>query len=100
MFSRDFGLCDQIRRAAVSVMPNIAEGFERGGNVEFQRFLSIAKGLAGEVRAQLYVAFDSGLIDKAEFDSLYKTATEAGNLIGGFMRYPTNHVGNRTTRNP
>lgn len=86
-FARDFGLRDQIRRAAVSVMSNIAEGFERGGDVEFRRFLAIAKGSAGEVRAQLYVALDAGLITQAQFDSLYKMATETGNLIGGFMRY-------------
>lgn len=102
LFSRDFGLRDQIRRAAVSVMSNIAEGFERGGSVEFRRFLSIAKGSVGEVKAQHCIAFDAGLIDKAQFDSLYKMATETGSLIGGFMRYLTNHVENRTTatRNP
>lgn len=86
-FSRDFGLRDQIQRAAVSVMSNIAEGFERGGDVEFRRFLAIAKGSAGEVQAQLYVALDAGLIDQTAFDSLYKSATETGNLIGGFMKY-------------
>jgi len=88
-FARDFGLRDQIRRAAVSVISNIAEGFERGGDVEFRRFLSIAKGSAGEVKAQLYVALDVGLINQDQFDSLYRMATEVGNLIGGFMRYLT-----------
>lgn len=88
-FARDFGLRDQIRRAAVSVISNIAEGFERGGDVEFRRFLAIAKGSAGEVKAQLYVALDAGLINQDQFDSLYRMATEAGNLIGGFMRYLT-----------
>jgi four helix bundle protein len=87
LFARDFGLRDQIRRAAVSVMSNIAEGFERGGDVEFRRFLAIAKGSAGEVKAQLYVALDAGMIDQATFDSLYKKAAETGNLVGGFMRY-------------
>jgi four helix bundle protein len=86
-FSRDFGLRDQIRRAAVSVMSNIAEGFERRGDAEFRRFLGIAKGSAGEVRAQLYVALDAGFIDQSAFDTLYKMATETGNLIGGLMRY-------------
>lgn len=68
-------------------MSNIAEGFERGGDVEFRRFLSMAKGSAGEVKAQLYVALDAGLIDKTQFDSLYQMATEAGYLIEGFTRY-------------
>lgn len=86
-FARDFGLRDQIQRAAVSVMSNIAEGFERGGDVEFRRFLAIAKGSAGEVKAQLYVALDAELIDQTTFDSLYKMATETGKLIGGFMKY-------------
>ena len=86
-FVKDFGLRDQIRRAVVSVMSNIAEGFERGGDVEFRRFLAIAKGSAGEVKAQLYVALDAGMIDQATFDSLYKKAAETRNLGGGFMRY-------------
>jgi four helix bundle protein len=67
-FSRDFGLRDQMRRAAVSVMSNIAGGFEREGDPEFGHFLSIAKGLCGEVRSQLYVARDQGYIDPAAFD--------------------------------
>ncbi|MBI2175020.1 MAG: four helix bundle protein [Candidatus Omnitrophica bacterium] len=61
-FSRDFGLRDQIRRAAVSVMSNIAEGFERGGYQEFTQFLYVARGSCGEVRSQLYVALDQGYI--------------------------------------
>jgi S23 ribosomal protein. len=60
-FAKDFGLRDQIRRAAVSVMSNIAEGFDRGGVREFIQFLFIAKGSAAEVQAQLYVALDAGL---------------------------------------
>lgn len=91
-FARDLGLRDQIRRAVVSVMSNIAEGFERGGNVEFRRFLAIAKGSAGEVKAQLYVALDAGMLTRTQFESLYKLATDVGNLIGGFMRYLRNRV--------
>jgi four helix bundle protein len=64
-FSRDFGLRDQIRRAAVSTMANIAEGFERRGDREFLRFLRIAIGSAGEVRSHSYLAEDVGLLDPA-----------------------------------
>jgi four helix bundle protein len=63
MFSKDFGLRNQMQRAAVSIMSNIAEGFERGGNQEFVQFLYIAKGSCGELRSQLYVALDQAYID-------------------------------------
>ena len=68
LFSRDFGLKDQIRRAAVSSMSNLAEGFERGRPGEFHQFLSIAKGSCAELRTQLYVALDVGYIDSTEFE--------------------------------
>ena len=61
-FSRDFGLRDQIQRAAVSIMSNLAEGFERGGRAEFHQFVVIAKGSCAELRSQLYVALDAGYI--------------------------------------
>lgn len=61
---KDFGFKDQIQRAAVSVMNNIAEGYERNSNKEFQRFLKIAKGSAGEVRSMVYLAFELDYIDK------------------------------------
>jgi four helix bundle protein len=82
-FARDFGLKDQIRRAAVSCMSNLAEGFERGGMVEFHRFLVIAKGSCAELRAQLYVAMDIGYIDAVLFGSLITQAAEVGRIIGG-----------------
>ena len=66
-FAKDFALRDQIRRAAISILSNIAEGFERSGNKEFLNFLAIAKGSCGEVRAQLYAAFDQRYIEKARF---------------------------------
>jgi len=69
-FGKDYGLRDQIRRGIVSIMSNIAEGFERSSSAEFAQFLSIAKDSAGEVEAQLYVALDQGYINKAQFGSL------------------------------
>src|SRR5262250_957362 len=69
-FAKDFGLREQIRRAAVSVMSNIAEGFERGGNQEFIQFLYIAKGSCGEVRSQVYIAYDQGYLVQVEADQL------------------------------
>ncbi len=86
-FSKDFVLRDQIRGAAVSVVSNIAEGFERGGNQEFLQFLSIAKGSAGEVRSQLYLALDQDYIDRAAFDRLRDLAVEVSAKLGGLMAY-------------
>lgn len=86
-FARDFGLKDQIRRSAVSIMSNIAEGFERDGNREFVNFLSVAKGSCGEARAQLYVAFDQKLITEDDFHSLNDALIRTGRMIGGLMNY-------------
>ena len=86
-FARDFGLRDQIRRASVSVMSNIAEGFERGGNAEFVQFLAVSKGSAGEVESQLYVALDQGYISDTQFRSLKQTAASTKRLIAGLMSY-------------
>jgi len=86
-FARDFGLKDQIRRAAVSAMSNIAEGFERGGRAEFIQFLSIAKSSGGEVQSQLYVALDQEYITREQFDQGYKLCDETMRLIGGFVAY-------------
>lgn len=85
--SRDFGLCDQMRRASVSAMSNIAEGFERGSRKEFIQFLSIAKASAGEVRSELVAAYDAPLLDQATFDELYALAAEVGRIIAGLMKY-------------
>jgi len=86
-FQRDFGLRDQIQRASVAIMSNIAEGFERGGNKEFLQFLSIAKGSAGEVKSQLYVALDQSYLAQERFDELFRLADEVSQMIGGLMRY-------------
>ena len=86
-FGQDFGLRDQIRKAAVSVPSNIAEGFERGGDKEFRQFLAHAKGSTGEVKTQLYIALDVGYLGQTDFDDLYRLATETGRLVGGFMKY-------------
>jgi four helix bundle protein len=69
-FSKDFALRDQMRRAAVSIMSNIAEGFERGGNQEFIQFLYIAKGSCGELRCQTYIALDQEYIDQTKAENL------------------------------
>jgi four helix bundle protein len=82
-FSRDFGLRDQIQRASVSIMSNLAEGFERGSRSEFHQFIVIAKGSCAEVRSQLYAALDVGYINEVQFDQSYNLATEVFRIIGG-----------------
>lgn len=86
-FRRDFGLKDQFRRASVSILSNIAEGFERGGDQEFIQFLAVAKGSCGEVRAQLYVALDQRYLSQDSFEGLSNTAIEVSELISGLMKY-------------
>jgi len=86
-FSKDFALQGQMRRASVSIMSNIAEGFERGGSREFGQFLSVAKGSAAEVQSHLYVALDAGYISAAEFDDLQRQAMSVKRLVAGFMNY-------------
>jgi len=85
-FARDFGLRDQIRRAAVSIMSNIAEGHERGGRAEFHQFLVIAKGSCAEVRSQLYVALDAGYLEKARFEQLKNISEEVGRMLSGIKK--------------
>ncbi len=86
-FARDFGLCDQMRKASVSVMSNIAEGFERSGAGEFFQFLAIAKGSAGELRSQLYVAFDQGYLGREDFARLADKTAETAKRVSGLMTY-------------
>jgi four helix bundle protein len=89
-WARDFALRDQIRRAAISVLSNIAEGFERSGDKEFHQFLATAKGSVGEVRAQLYVALDAGYLTCEEFETIATLCLSVSRLIAGLMRYLKN----------
>jgi four helix bundle protein len=82
-FARDFGLRDQIRRAAVSIMSNIAEGFERGNLSEYLYFLRVAKASCAELRSQLYVAVDAEYVDQELFQRLMAQASEVGRVVGG-----------------
>jgi len=84
-FSKDFGLRDQIRRAAVSTMSNVAEGFDRGTRTELINFFFIAKGSCGEVKSQLYVSQDIGYIDISTFREGIKLRDECSRLIQSFI---------------
>ena len=86
-FSRDFGLRDQMRRASVSIMSNIAEGFESRTQALFVDFLGHAKASAGELRAQTYVALDAGYLDQKEFDELFDLADKCSRQISRFITY-------------
>ena len=86
-FSKDYGLRDQIRRAAVSIMSNIAEGYERSGNQELIQFLAIAKGSCGEVRCQLYLAGDQEYISPEESRSLIEHCKKTSIMINNFMEH-------------
>jgi four helix bundle protein len=86
-FARDFPLRDQVRRAAISVMSNIAEGFERRSRREFLRFLTIAKASAGEIESQAYLAFDLGYLCQAELDPLRAQLALTKRLVVGLIRY-------------
>ena len=94
-FSRDFGLRDQIRRAAVSIMSNIAEGFESQTQPQFIHYLSVAKASAGEVRSQLYVALDQSYISKGQFDQAFDLADKALCQLVRFITYLESHPRSR-----
>lgn len=83
---KDFAFRDQIERASVSVMNNIAEGFERKSHKDFEKFLFIAKGSCGEVRSLLSLALELNYIDKIEHEKLYFDATEVSKLLSGLIK--------------
>jgi four helix bundle protein len=99
-FRRDFGLVDQIRRASVSIMSNIAEGFERGSKTEFIQFLYIAKGSCGEVRAQLQISRDQNYIAQAEYGRLYELCKQISGMISNFIAHlqMSNYRGEKSER--
>ena len=84
---KDFSFRDQICRAAVSVSNNTAEGFDRGSNKEFIRFLYIARGSNSEVKSMLYLAHNLGFIDEITFNQGISLCNESGKLINGFITY-------------
>ena len=86
-FGKDYSLIDQVRRASVSIMSNIAEGYARQTNREFSQFLHIALGSVAELQSQLYIAQDLNYVSKEEFDRIYGLSSEVARLITGFIKY-------------
>ncbi len=86
-FDGDYSLMDQTKRAAVSIMANISEGFSRKGNKEFIQFLFIAKSSAAELQSHLYIALDQGYIGRSQFNDLYEEADKVQRQISNFVKY-------------
>ena len=97
-WAKDYALRDQIRRASISVMSNIAEGFERKTDTDFARFLAMAKASASEIKAQLYIALDQGYIDQNRFNNLYERCDKVSRYLGSFIRYLRQNDAGRVTR--
>ena len=97
-FSRDFGLRDQMRRASVSIMSNIAEGFESQTQAMFIRYLGHAKGSAGELRAQLYIAKDQGYISEESFSEMFSLSEICSKQLARFIQYLENQPNARRMR--
>ncbi len=92
-FAKDFGLRDQIRRASVSIMSNIAEGFLSQTNKYFIKYLFISLASTAEVQSQLYVALDRNYLTKEEFGEIFKQSQQVAKLINGFITYLKQHTG-------
>jgi len=99
-FARDYGPRDQIRRASVSVMANISEGFDSQSSKAFIQFLGYALRSATEAQSHLYVALDQNYIDRAVFEELYGETVTVKNLIHGFMRYLRSVDGSKVSASP
>lgn len=97
-FSKDYGLKDQICRASVSIMANIAEGFDAGTRAEFIRFLVYAQRSASELQSEIYVALDQNYISRNEFDAIYSIADKARSKIGSFIKYLKQRTKNEEPR--
>ena len=91
-FKKDYGLKDQIQRAAISIMNNIAEGFERNNNKEFIKFLGYSKGSAGEIRSMLYITLDLNYISKESFKKNFSSAINIITQISNFIKYLRKHL--------
>ena len=83
---KDYSFRDQVQRASISIMNNIAEGFERKGDKEFKRFLFMAKGSSGEVRSMLYIALDLEYISQSKFEELMRLSLEISKILSGFIK--------------
>ena len=101
LFAKDYGFRDQICRAAVSIVSNIAEGFERRSKNQFLQFLDIANGSAGELRAQLYIALDLGYIDEPQFQDAFHDIVTIGKKLTALIKYlKTTHSPKPSTTQP
>lgn len=97
-FSKDYGLMDQIRRASISIMANIAEGFDSQSRQEFVKFLIYSRRSCSEVQSHLYVALDQNYIDQEKFAKLYEKAKGTAQLINGFITYLRSLSGKQANR--
>jgi len=95
IFSRDFGLKDQIRRSAISIPSNISEGYERDAKNQFLYFLAIAKGSCGELRTQLKIALNLGYISNEDYNTLNEKAINTNQQLSGFIKYLKNYNSNK-----